>query len=61
MSSTITVRQRAGRLWITIPAAIRRGFGLQAGDTARWRKQPGENACIITFFRRGRRLMERLP
>lgn len=59
MTYTIIVREKDGRLWITIPAAIRRSLGLRAGDTCRWRKQRGTDAHIITFFRRGQRILPR--
>lgn len=51
---TITVRERGGRLWITLPLPIRQRFGLRVGDTVRWQKQRGKSEYMITFFRRGR-------
>jgi len=59
MSCTVTVRERDGQLWITIPAAIRRRLGLRAGDTVRWRKRRGEAGYVLTFLRRGRSIFPR--
>lgn len=61
MTYSVTVRERAGRLWITIPAAIRRSLGLRAGETGRWRKKRRENAYIITFVRSGREIRAHDP
>ena len=57
---TTTVREgRDGTLWITLPAALRRDYGLRAGDTVTFSLRKG-GGVWLRFYRRRKASKKRI-
>jgi len=57
---TVTLRERRdGTLWFTLPAALRRDFGLRAGDTVTFSSRKG-GGLWLSFYRHRKALKKKL-